>query len=175
MWKVANAVREGLTEFTSDQIEKGNFVAVYAADERDNHGMPFWIGKVVDVLLHEDSDVEDGESGDDDHETYDIKIAEYHQANSTASGKYEPTMVAGKKAKRGSKRAPASKVTSVIPLAQICHVFQSLTQGKTIPAEEKSWIAFNCEVAARNRAFDLSTRAVKEFNDSCGFKTMPFT
>ena len=178
MWsclQVANAVSTGLTEFTHDQVKKGNLVAVYSVDENDNHGLPFWIGKVADVLEHAESEDDEEEDDADIGVTYDIKIEEYRQTNARGtSGKYEPNVVAGA-SKRGTSRTTASKVINVVPLAQICHVFTSLTGSKTIPAPEKSWIAFNCEVAARTRAFDINRDAVTEFNTSCGFKTMPFT
>ena len=172
--QVANAVREGLSEFSSDEIKKGNFVAVYACDDLENCGLPFWIGKVVQVQPHVDSGDDEDDGGGKVGEMHDVKVEEFRQQNSKrAAGRYEPNVVSGAK-RRGKGTTTAKKVTNLIPLAQICHIFESLTSSKTIPAKEKDWIAFNCEVAARTRAFDISELAIQQLNEDCGFKTMPF-
>ena len=65
--QVRNAELVGLSGYNCSNVSKGQIVAVYATEEEENHGLPFWIGKVSKVLpAREDSD--DSKSDTDDKE-----------------------------------------------------------------------------------------------------------
>ena len=44
---VANEVKEGLKYYKFEKTQKNCFVAIATDMKEDNHGLPFWIGKVV--------------------------------------------------------------------------------------------------------------------------------
>ena len=77
--QVQNAVFDGMHVYEVQDIEKGQFAAVYATELEENEGLPFWIGKIRSnpestVDSDDDEDNADGESCNSF-----VKIEEYNQ------------------------------------------------------------------------------------------------
>ena len=48
--QVSNAMHQPLSQFSHEEIKKNCIVASYAGEEGDNHGLPFFLGKVINVI-----------------------------------------------------------------------------------------------------------------------------
>ena len=75
---------------TEEEIAKKSIVAVYAEEDEDNHGLPFFLGKVVNAF---DKNERDGDADEDDDESdnapeYLVELHEYIQTENNAG---EPT------------------------------------------------------------------------------------
>ena len=175
MWQVANAVRDGLSSFSSEQVQKSKFVAMYTDQPDDNFGLPFWIGKVKELVVGDDTmDGGADASGSNEVLTH-VKVAEHIQEKKQGrpTGRYLPyvsTSGSTTQKGRGSKRS-STQIYSTHELSQVCWVFDKLTEGKLVPAKEKNWIAFNCEVAEKTKS--VLVVGVEAFNTACGYKTVP--
>lgn len=172
---MANAVINGLTEYEPQQLEKTKFVAIFTEDPSDNHGLPFWIGKVHSIVNQEDEeDDEEVAAGSEGiGRIVKAKIAEWvmQTKGEELTGKYVAYTTHGGKRKRASATTSAQQQYQEVPINQICFQFDSLTAGKMIMKADKNMIAFNCEVALRTRTYDLP--GVEAFNTAEGYKTMP--
>ena len=166
-------MKEAVQVYKYDAITTGQFCAVFATEDDENFGYPFWIGKVVST---EDANDDEASSNDDESNDFPHGLAKIHdyrqQANSKGepNGKYMPHLAHG--AKKGKSSATtAKKVTNDVGLEQIAYVFDGLTSGKTIPMTAKKEIAFYCEVAKRQKAYDCP--GVEKFNNELKLKYMP--
>ena len=175
--QVQNAVFEGMHVYEVQDIQKGEFAAVYATELDENEGLPFWIGKIrshPEATADSDED-EDGDGGESCN--YFVQIEEYNQqpksknAKGQWSGIYKPLKVHGEK-KAGSKTTTAKAVITTVPIEQIAYTFPDLTLTGMLNKATKEWVSFRCEVASRLRVFDGPN--VEAFNEACGFKTMPY-
>ena len=55
-----------LNQFSHKEIKKNSIVALYAGEDEDNHGLPFFLGKVINVI---DNSKCHGDAVKDDHES----------------------------------------------------------------------------------------------------------
>jgi len=178
--EVANAVYEGFkSREVSAADDKNKFAAVYARSDEDNLGLPFWIGKIADVDLQYEDQVEedDDESGADPYPA--VKIAEFNQETKPAedggelmTGKYIPHAAHGDVV-RGSTRTKAVQQYTWVPMTQVAWIFDGLTAGKKIKQKDQSYIAHQCEVAWKTDYEYPSEGAVRAYNATLGFKTLP--
>ena len=172
--QVKNAELAGLSGYNCSNVSKGQIVAVYATEEEENHGLPFWIGKVSKVLpAREDSDDSKSDTDDTEPEKDMVEIEEYIQmvnSNGAPNEAYQPLLTHGK-SKKGSKATVAKKTLTTIPMSQVCYVVDKLTLGKKLNAEAKKWVSYQCEVALRTKTFIVP--GVAELNTKWGFKMLP--
>ena len=178
-WQVQNAVYDGLHIYKVEDIIKGYFAAVYATDIAENGGLPFWIGKVNCTMEERDAETDAfDDSTDDGDTTWNVKIEEYSQqqkgkgAKAQWSGVYKPLKVHGAQKQR-SKATSAKAVYTTVPIEQVAYIFEELTLAGMLNKTTKEWVSFRCEVASRLREYDCP--GVAEFNESCGYKMMPYT
>ena len=83
-----------LNQFSHEEIKKNSIVALYAGEDEHNHGLSFFLGKVINVI---DNSKTDGDANEDDDESdkapkYLMEIDEYIQTeNNTGepTGKYQ--------------------------------------------------------------------------------------
>ena len=167
----------GITTYEIGEVAKGKFAAVYAIDEDDNQGLPFWIGRIHSTeASHGDEDEDDDEEGGLETTEWMVKIEEYSQTQNSKnakgkwSGIYHPLKVHGAK-KAKSSTTSAKAVYTTVPIEQIAYIFDKLSASGAMSKNVKDWVAFRCEVAARLRAFECP--GFEAFNDACGHKTMP--
>ena len=163
----------GLSAYNCSNVRKGQIVAVYATEAEENHGLPFWIGKVSKVLPAE-QDSDDDNSDTDDTEPEDlVEIEEYIQmvnSKGEPTEAYQPLLTHGK-TKKGTSTTTAKKTVTTIPMSQVCYVVDKLTLTKKLNAEAKKWVSFQCEVALRTKTFIVP--GVAELNAKWGFKMLP--
>lgn len=152
-------------------------MALFAEEQSDNFGLPFWIGKVVAVCESEgEESSNDDDDDDDDGDTSGIrvKVAEWiqEQNGGRGTGKYIPyVLITGPKTKKKGAKARTEQQHTMVDLGQVCWVFDALTQGKNIKAIDKNHIAFNCEVAWKVGTYECV--GVEAWNTACGYKTVP--
>ena len=166
-------MKEQVQVYKYDAITAGQFCAVFATEDDENFGYPFWIGKVVST---EDANDDEASSNDDESDDFPhglVKIHDYRQQENSKgepTGKYMPHLAHGAK-KANSSATTARKVTNDVGLEQVAYVFDGLTSAKTIPVAAKKEIAFYCEVAKRQKAYDCP--GVEKFNNELKLKYMP--
>ena len=82
-----------LNQFSHDKIKQNSIIALYANEDLDNNGLPFFLGKVLRIFNKnerpDDDDDDDGQS-DEEAPEYCVEIHEYihTEINSQPSGKY---------------------------------------------------------------------------------------
>ena len=86
-------MQQPVDQFSHDEIKKNSIIALYANEDLDNNGLPFFLGKVLRVFnkneKQDDDDDDDGQS-DEDAPEYCVEIHEYIQTeiNKQPTGKY---------------------------------------------------------------------------------------
>lgn len=162
-----------MSQFSHEEIEKNSIIALYANEDLDNKGLPFFLGKVLRVFNKNEKD--DDDDDDDDGQKapeYVVKLHEYIQTevNQQPTGKYIAHNRHGEK-KKGSKSTKSEAVTSEVEIAQIAFLIESLNKDKTIPNPTMKLLSFNCEVAARRDIFVCP--GWHKFAIDLGLKPMP--
>ena len=165
-------MQQPLNQFSHEEIEKNSIIALYANEDLDNNGLPFFLGKVLRVFnKNEENDDDEGQS-DQNAPKYVVKIHEYIQTeiDEQPTGKYQLHNAHGEK-KKGSKSTKSKPVTSEVEIAQIAFLIESLNKDKTIPNPAMKLLSFNCEVAARRDIFVCP--GWHKFAIDLGLKPMP--
>ena len=85
-------MQQPLSQFSQEEIKKNSIVALYAWDpeDEDNHALPFFLGKVMNVFDNNEND-SDGNESDKAPECL-VKIHEYVQTKNNVgqpTGKYQ--------------------------------------------------------------------------------------
>ena len=126
--QVSSATQQPLGQISHEEIKKNSIIAVYAEDDEDNHGLPFFLGKVLSVSNKNEKERDDDEDDDESDEApeYLVEIHEYIQTENNdgePSGKYQLHNVDGERKKlKGSKATTAKADTSKVPIGQIALV-----------------------------------------------------
>ena len=86
-------MQQPLNQFSHEEIEKNSIIALYANEDLDNKGLPFFLGKVLRVFnKNEKDDDDDDDEGQSDQKApeYVVKLHEYIQTevNQQPTGKY---------------------------------------------------------------------------------------
>ena len=72
-------MQQPLDQFSHEEIKKNSIIALYANEDLDNNGLPFFLGKVLRVFnkneKHDDDGDDDGQS--DKAPEYYVEIHEY--------------------------------------------------------------------------------------------------
>ena len=95
--QASNAIQQplGQSQVSHTEIKKNSIIALYAGEDDDNHGLPFFLGKVLSVSKQNKNDRDDNDREDDDESDeapkYLVEIHEYIQTENDdgePSGKY---------------------------------------------------------------------------------------
>ena len=150
-------MQQPLNQFSHEEIEKNSIIALYANEDLDNKGLPFFLGKVLRVFnkneKDDDDDDDDGQSDEGAPEYY-LEIHEYIQTeiNKRPTGKHILHNGHGE-TKKGSKSTKAKAVITQVEIAQIGFLIEKMNSDKSIPKNTMKLLSFNCEVAARRKIF----------------------
>ena len=67
-----------LSQFFQEEIKKDSIVALYAEEDEDNHGLPFFLGKVINVIDNSENDC-DADKDDDESDNAPENVVEIHE------------------------------------------------------------------------------------------------
>ena len=174
-WQVSNAVQQPLSQFPHEEIKKNSVIALYAGEDEDNHGLPFFLGKVLSVSNQNKSDRDEDEDEDESDEAikYVVSIHDYIQTESNdgkPTGKYILHNEHGER-KKGSNGTRSKAVTAKVPIGQIVFLIDKMNGNKSIPKNTMSLLSFNCEVADGRNVFKCP--GWRKFVVNLGLKPMP--
>ena len=83
--QVSNAKQQPVSQVSHEEIKKNSIVALYAGDDEDNHGLPFFLGEIINVFDLDNSETDgDADNCKDDDKSdkaskYLVEIHEYIQ------------------------------------------------------------------------------------------------
>lgn len=173
---MANAVEDGFKVLGLEDLTKGNMLAVYTDVPKDNFGLPFWLGKLIQIERPPrggDGDESAEESGEEEYGR--VKVLEYNQRGSredVGTGKYDPHLTAAAPARGGQKKVSPKQVTRWLSAASVAYSFGPLTKDGSIRKKDLGEIAYKCEIAGKCQD-GVPLCGVEELNTSLGFKTLP--
>ena len=145
-------MQQPLSQFSYKEIKKNSVVALYANEPQDNHGLPFFLRKVLCIFnKNKNYDDDNNNKGQSDQKApkYVVQIHEYIQTriNEQPTGKYILHNGHGEK-QRGSKSTKSKAVISEVTIAQIAFLIEPMNKEKSIPNPTMKLLSFNCKVAA---------------------------
>ena len=63
--QVNNAIQRPLSQFSHEEIKKNSIIVLDAGEDADNHGLPFFLGKVLSISKQNGNDRDDDEDEDE--------------------------------------------------------------------------------------------------------------
>ena len=174
---VANEVKEGLKYYKFEKIQKNCFVAIATDMKEDNHGLPFWIGKVVQKKRECRDLLQEGEEVDEETLEDGALVEEWTQSQTNVAeagkGSFTQRRYAIKvEAPPPGKKRSTKGVRTWIPTSTILYQFEKLTSTKSISKDVASWVAFNAEVMLKSES-TCNPVGVAELNAELGYKMVP--
>ena len=83
-------MQQPLNQYSHEEIETNSIIAVYAGEDEDNHGLPFFLGKVIKVSKQNENDRDDDED-DDESDKAPEYLVDIHEYIRTENNDGEPT------------------------------------------------------------------------------------
>ena len=170
-------------EFTSDSLQKNDYVTIATDEKKDNHGLPYWLGRITNIGQQAGSGDTDDSSSEEDIPLakrskkgvgqIEVEVVEYRQkTHKKCAGlgnmKHADRQYGEAKGQRGNK------VKTLVPISSILWKFPKLTKAGGIPKLDANWTIYWAEIMLKSEGC-IDPVGVAEMNKECGYKMAPVT